>query len=119
MATSRRRFLATAAALVTAPRWLGAQGQQIVINYPTRSGGSWHLYLAKEGGYYQKYGLDVELQFGVHPTGIAMLTSNQAVMVNHSLEQGMLAGVRDANAFTLMGSTSNKGLFALVGQKGQ
>jgi ABC-type nitrate/sulfonate/bicarbonate transport system substrate-binding protein len=39
-------------------------------------------------------------------------------MVNHSLEQGMIAGTRDAGAFTLMGSSSNKGLFALVAQKG-
>jgi len=92
--------------------------QKVTINYPTRSGASWHLYIAKEGGYYQKYGLDVDLQFGVHPAGVAMLTSGQAVMVNHSLEQGMIAGVRDPNPFTLMGSTSNKGLFALVAQKG-
>src|SRR5687767_5029088 len=84
-----------------------AQGlQKVTINYPTRSGASWHLYIAKEGGYYQKYGLDVDLQFGVHPTGVAMLTSGQAVMVNHSLEQGMIAGTRVANAFTLMGSSS-------------
>ena len=39
------------------------------------------MYIAREGGYYQKYGLDVDLQFGVHPTGIAMLTSGQAVIV--------------------------------------
>lgn len=118
-ATSRRAFLATAAAVVTLPGrgLLQAQGQKIVINYPTRSGASWPLYLAREGGYYKKYGLDADLQFGVHPTGVAMLTSGQAVMVNHSLEQGMLAGTRDANAFTLVGSSSNKGLFALIGQK--
>ena len=36
-----------------------AQGlQKITINYPTRSGATWPLYIAKEGGYYQKYGLD-------------------------------------------------------------
>ncbi len=70
--------------------------QKITINYPTRSGASWPLYLAKEGGYYEKYGLDVDLQFGVHPAGVAMLTSGQAVMVNHSLEQGMVASIRDA-----------------------
>jgi ABC-type nitrate/sulfonate/bicarbonate transport system substrate-binding protein len=96
-----------------------AQGQslqKITINYPTRSGASWPLYLARDGGYYQKQGLDVDLQFGVHPTGVAMLTSGQAVMVNHSLEQGMVASVRDAS-FALMGSSSNKGLFALIGQK--
>ena len=27
----------------------------------------------------QKHGLDVDLQFGVHPAGVAMLTSGQAV----------------------------------------
>jgi ABC-type nitrate/sulfonate/bicarbonate transport system substrate-binding protein len=90
--------------------------QKVTINYPTRSGASWPLYLAKNGGYYEKQGLDVDLQFGVHPTGVAMLTSGQAVMVNHSLEQGMVASARDAS-FRLMGSSSNKGLFALIGQK--
>ena len=38
--------------------------QKVKINYPARSGGSWPLFIAKEGGYYQKYGLDVELVFG-------------------------------------------------------
>lgn len=94
----------------------GQAPQKVTINYPTRSGASWPLYLAREGGYYKKYGLDVDLQFGVHPTGVAMLTSGQAVMVNHSLEQGMVASARDAS-FALMGSSSNKGLFALIAQK--
>jgi len=127
---SRRRFVLAvvtarvlvvalaAAAFVSAGRTQAQGLQKVTINYPTRSGASWHLYIAKEGGYYQKYGLDVDLQFGVHPTGVAMLTSGQAVMVNHSLEQGMIAGTRDASTFTLMGSSSNKGLFALVAQKG-
>jgi len=91
--------------------------QKITINYPTRSGATWPMYIAKEAGYYQKYGLDVDLQFGVHPTGIAMLTSGQAVMVNHSLEQGMVASTKDPAGFALLGSSSNKGLFALMGQK--
>ena len=90
--------------------------QKVTINYPTRSGASWPLYLAKAGGYYAKHGLDVDLQFGVHPTGVAMLTSGQAVMVNHSLEQGMVASTRDGS-FALVGSSSNKGLFALMAQK--
>jgi len=108
-------FLAILAVAVGAPS--AQQPQKITINYPTRSGASWPMYIAKEGGYYQKYGLDVDLQFGVHPAGIAMLTSGQAVMVNHSLEQGMVAGTRDAASFALMGSSSNKGLFALIGRK--
>src|SRR4051812_41313381 len=92
----RRSLLTIAVALVGIVGWPHAQSlQKVTINYPTRSGASWPLYLAKEGGYYQKYGLDVDLQFGVHPAGIAMLTSGQAVMVNHSLEQGMVASSKD------------------------
>lgn len=115
--TLRRIVLAIAVALIALVNWPYAQSlQKVTINYPTRSGASWPLYLAKEGGYYQKYGLDVDLQFGVHPAGIAMLTSGQAVMVNHSLEQGMVASSKDGS-MALMGSSSNKGLFALMGRK--
>ena len=99
-----------------APATAPAALQKVTINYPTRSGASWPLYIAKNGGYYEKYGLDVDLQFGVHPAGIAMLTSGQAVMVNHSLEQGMVASSRGGD-FALKGSSSNKGIFALIGQK--
>src|SRR5205809_542063 len=103
--------------LVLLAAWPHAQGlQKITINYPTRSGASWPMYIAKQGGYYQKYGLDVDLQFGVHPAGIAMLTSGQAVMVNHSLEQAMVASARDAS-FSLVGSPSNRGIFSLMAQK--
>ena len=101
---------------VSLPPVQGQSLQKITINYPTRSGATWPLYLARDGGYYQKQGLDVDLQFGVHPTGVAMLTSGQAVMVNHSLEQAMVASARDAS-FALLGSSSNKGLFALIAQK--
>ena len=116
---SRRRVLLTVVAFLVAAAaaWPQAQNlQKVTINYPTRSGASWPLYIAKEGGYYAKQGLDVDLQFGVHPAGVAMLTSGQAVMVNHSLEQGMVASTRDGS-FALMGSSSNRGLFALIAQK--
>src|SRR6185369_8525993 len=117
-ATTAALVLVTVALVALAAAWPRAQQpQKITINYPTRSGASWPLYIAKEGGYYQKYGLDVDLVFGVHPTGIAMLTSGQAVMVNHSLEQGMVASSKDSSNFTMMGSSSNKGLFALMAQK--
>lgn len=126
--TTARRFVLIGAAVVATLQigvWVlalsasvsGQALQKVTINYPTRSGASWPLYIARDGGYYKKYGLDVDLQFGVHPTGVAMLTSGQAVMVNHSLEQAMVASARDAS-FALMGSTSNRGLFALIAQKG-
>src|ERR1700735_459379 len=93
----------------------GAQ-QKITINYPNRSGANWPLFLAKEGGYYQKYGLDVTLTFGVMPAGIAMLVSGEAQMVNSSLDQLMQAASKDGS-LVLVGSSLNRGAFALMADK--
>ncbi|HJT86814.1 MAG TPA: ABC transporter substrate-binding protein [Bryobacteraceae bacterium] len=105
-----------AAAVLAAGSAHAQKLQKIVINYPTRSGASWPMYMAKEGGYYQKYGLDVDLRFGVHPAGIAMIVSGEAAMTNYSLEQAMQAAVRDTG-FVMVGSSLNKALFALMGRK--
>ena len=60
--------LAVVAAVLAGTSWPHAQAlTKVTINYPTRSGASWPLFLAKEGGYYQKYGLDVDL---VGPRGL-------------------------------------------------
>ncbi len=90
--------------------------QKITINYPNRSGSNWPLFLAKEGGYYSKYGLDVTLTFGVMPAGIAMLVSGEAQMVNSSLEQLMQAASKDGS-MVLIGSSLNRGVFALMAAK--
>jgi ABC-type nitrate/sulfonate/bicarbonate transport system substrate-binding protein len=87
--------------------------KKIVINYPTRTGQVWPLYLAKDGGYYQKYGFDASLVFGVHPAGIAMLVSGEAVMTAYTLEQAMLAASKDGSLVAL-GSPFKKSLFALM-----
>jgi ABC-type nitrate/sulfonate/bicarbonate transport system substrate-binding protein len=87
--------------------------RSIRINYPTLSGGSWHLFMAKEGGYYEKYGLDVELLFGTHPQGIAMLTSGDGQMADYSMEQALIAASR-AGSLRMVGSGLNKGTFALM-----
>lgn len=117
---NRRRLLAAAGALpllVGHPRFLRAQGlQKITVSYPTRSGAAWPMYLAKEGGYYEKYGLDVNLVFGVHPAGIAMLTSGEAHMSNYGIDPAVLASSRDGS-MVAMGSSLNKGSFALIGRK--
>ena len=102
-------------AAVAASAWAQA-AQKITINFPTRSGASWPMYMAKEGGFYQKYGLDVKLEFGVHPAGIAMLVSGEAQEANYSLEQSMQASLKDSN-FVMMGSSLNKALFALMSRK--
>jgi ABC-type nitrate/sulfonate/bicarbonate transport system substrate-binding protein len=85
----------------------------IRINYPTLSGGSWHLFVTKEGGYYEKYGLDTDLVFGLHPLGVAMLTNGEGQMANYSMEQALIAASRDGS-FRLVGSALNKGTFALM-----
>lgn len=68
-----------------------AQTQNITINYPAKAPANWPLFVAKDGGYYQKYGFNVNLVFGGSPTGIAMVVSGEAAMTNYSLEQAMLA----------------------------
>jgi len=90
--------------------------QKVTFNYPHRSGSNWPMFLAKEGGYYQKYGLDVTLTFGVMPAGVAMLVSGEGQMVNSSLEQLMQAASKDGS-MSLIGSFSNKGIFALMAAK--
>src|SRR5687767_11228896 len=89
------------------------QLQQIKINYPARTGTTWPLYIAKEGGYYEKYGLNTELVFGVHPAGIAMVVSGEAVMTNYTLEQAMQAASKDGSLIAYA-SSFKKSLFALM-----
>jgi len=91
-----------------------AQAQQkVTINYATRTGTSWPFYIAKEAGYYQKYGLDVNLVFGVHPAGVAMVVSGEALMTNYPLEQAMQASSKDGS-LVMVGSPYKKSLFALM-----
>ena len=90
--------------------------QDITINYPAKAPANWPLFITKEGGYYQKYGFNAKLVFGVHPTGIAMVVSEEAVMTNYTLEQAMQASSKDGS-LVIMGSPMNRGLFALMGRK--
>src|SRR5262245_63724710 len=95
---------------------LAQQPQKITINYPTRSGASWPLFIAKEGGYYQKYGLDVNLVFANHPAGVAMVISGEAQMTSYSLESAMQASARDSS-LVMVGNSLSKAVFALMGRK--
>jgi len=92
--------------------------QKITINYPAKSGGSWPMFIAKEGGYYQKYGLDVNLVFGQGNFGVATIVSGEAVMTNSSMEQAMQASSKDPGALISVASMLNKGVFALMAAKG-
>jgi ABC-type nitrate/sulfonate/bicarbonate transport system substrate-binding protein len=104
------------AAILIVPALLSAQEQlqKTAINFPTRSGASWPMFIAKEGGYYQKYGLDVNLVFGAGTLGVAMISSGEAAMTNSSMEQALQAASRDPNSLVMLGSTLNRGMFALM-----
>src|SRR6516165_4787997 len=107
------------AAVLIIPAFMSAQQalQKTAINFPTRSGASWPMFIAKEGGYYQKYGLDVNLAFGAGTIGVAMISSGEAAMTNSSMEQALQAGSRDPNSLVMMGSMANKGFFSLMAPK--
>lgn len=90
--------------------------RKVKINFPTRSAASWPMFIAKEGGYYAKNGLDVELVFGAGNLGVAQISSGEAVMTNSSMEQALQASSRDAS-LVMMGSSLNKGMFSLMASK--
>src|SRR3979490_2159173 len=87
--------------------------QNITINYPAKAPANWPLFLAKEGGYYQKYGVNATMVFGVHPAGIAMIVSGEAQATNYPMEQAMQAASTDGS-LVIMGSPMNRGLFAMM-----
>jgi ABC-type nitrate/sulfonate/bicarbonate transport system substrate-binding protein len=106
-----------ALALTAFPAWPQTPAlQKITINYATRTGTTWPMYIALEGGYFQKYGLDVNAVFGVHPAGIAMLVSGEAVMTTYPLEQAMTAASKDGSLI-MLASPYRKSLFALMAAK--
>jgi ABC-type nitrate/sulfonate/bicarbonate transport system substrate-binding protein len=95
-----------------------APAKAVTLNFPTRSGASWPLFIAKEGGYYQNNGLDATLAFGAGNLGVAMISSGEAVMTNSSMEQALQASARDPATLVSMGSSLNKGTLSLMAAKG-
>lgn len=89
----------------------------ITLNYASRTGSPWIMFIAKDAGYYEKYGLDADLAFGVHPAGIAMVVSGQAQMSVYTLQQSMIAASRDGSML-MVGSPYKKSLFALMAGEG-
>src|SRR5262245_10879598 len=116
------RTIALVAALLVSPISTFAQSsppaklQKVTALYGARSGASWPMWMAKDGGYYGKQGLDVELVFGVHPAPIAAVISGQAAWTTASGDPALLSSSQDPS-LVLLGSYLNKGSFALVAAK--
>ena len=106
-------LLAAAGAVAALTALAQGPAQNVTINYPAKAPANWPLFLAKEGGYYQKYGLNANMVFGVHPAGIAMIVSGEAQATNYPMEQAMQAASQDGS-LVIMGSPMNRGLFAMM-----
>lgn len=102
-----------AAVALAAPAWCQSAPKAITVNYPAKAPANWPIFLAKEGGYYRKYGIDAKLVFAVHPAGMAMLVSGEAQMTNYPMDQAMQAAMHDPS-IVIMGSPLNRGLFAMM-----
>lgn len=109
-------FLATASLLASAQISPPAKLQRVTALYGARSGASWPMWMAQDGGYYRKHGLDVELVFGVHPAPIAAVISGNAAMTSAGSDPALLSASKDRSV-VLLGSFLNKGSFALVAAK--
>jgi|SRR5689334_2412193 len=87
--------------------------RDVTINFATRTGTTWPLYIAQEAGYFEKYGFRTKLAFAVHPAAVAMIISGEAQMTNYPLEQAMQAASKDGS-LVMIGSPYRKSLFALM-----
>jgi ABC-type nitrate/sulfonate/bicarbonate transport system substrate-binding protein len=112
-ATVLLSLTASVASTQSAP---AAKLQKVTALYGARSGASWPMWMAKDGAYYRKHGLEVELVFGVHPAPIAAVISGQAVMTPAGADPALLSASKDPS-LVLLGSYLNKGSFALVAAK--
>src|SRR5581483_4891990 len=112
--TSWARILAASVlALGTVFAQSRAPLRDITINFATRTGTTWPLYIAQEAGYLGKYGFRAKLAFAVHPAAVAMIVSGEAQMTNYPLEQAMQAASKDGS-LVMIGSPYRKSLFALM-----
>ena len=116
---SRTRVLLTGlgffAALI-APSVLAQPLKKTAAMIGARSGASWPLWIAKEAGFYAKYGLDVELVYAVHPGPIAAIISGHAAMTSAGSDPALLAAAKDPT-LVILGGFMNKGSFAMIGSK--
>lgn len=111
-------LLSLGAALSAAPQRVEAQAKltNVKIVYPAPSSTSWPLWIAKEGGIFEKNGLNATVDFALHPAGPAAVVSGEALTHNLGLDTSMLAAMR-GDQVVIVGSPLLVGQFALVGSK--
>ncbi len=101
--------------LLSTPSLAAARSQNVTVRLPEISGPSWPAVLAQEGGYYEKYGMSVELAVGARPAGAGGIVDADAEVTLDTLEQSMIALMRDGST-VIVGATSTRTPMALMAQ---
>lgn len=86
------------------------------IIYGAPSSTSWPFWLAKEGGYFDKYGINAKVEFALHPAGPAAVVSGEALTHNLGLDTAILAAIK-GEQLVLVGAPLHVGQFVLLGRK--
>jgi ABC-type nitrate/sulfonate/bicarbonate transport system substrate-binding protein len=94
---------------------LSQAAERIIISSPGPI--NWGHYVAVDEGLFEKFGLQVEVQYGQHPVGIAAVTNQQAIATHYGLDPA-LAAASKSERLVLVGGTANVGNFAVMGRPG-
>ena len=89
---------------------------KVMAVYPSRGAPSWPLWIAQHTGLFKRYGLEADLRFGVHPTGLAAMVGGEAQFTVYNLEQILSAVARDP-ILVMAGSYLNRGAFGMIARK--
>lgn len=98
------------------PALAEAKLKDVTIVYPTPGSTSWPLWFAKDGGYFEKYGLNVKVELAMHPAGPAAVASGEALTTNLGLDSAML-GAMKGDQYVLIASPLHKGQFVILADK--
>ena len=108
------RILAATALMLTLGG-LSHAAERIIISSPGPI--NWGHYIAVDQGLFAKYGLEVEVQYGQHPVGIAAVTNKQAIATHYGVDPAIAAASK-SDRLVLVGGTANVGNFAVMGRPG-
>lgn len=122
-AISRRRALVLMAAggmglsVLPARGAAPAQGGAVKMTYPARAFITLPFWVAQEAGIYERHGIASQMDFGIHPAGIATVIGGSSQMTLYSPEQLISAQMRDP-ALVISSLPIQRAPFIMMGTKG-
>lgn len=109
--------MAAAALSISPSLWAQQSGlSRAMAIYPSRGAPNWPLWIAQHAGLFKRYGLEADLRFGVHPSGLAAMVGGEAQFTVYNVEQ-ILSAVAREPALVMMGSYLNRGAFGMIAHK--